>query len=892
MTTRRVFSATGDVAVQLLRLTVASADAFPPLKSAAGGALHIAEIVKKFRLNKNEWRGFGEYVRDATASVVQSLAQVDASRRDSRSKLEKLNVTLEETSKTIESELALPNRKRALKFMKDPEMIVDLRRRVDGEINLFQLSATMATMIDVGKIFDAVIANGMTLSSIAQGASALVVTAAAIKRNISQQDLKDELGKLRRVQDASWDSSRMCMENTRVKIVDGIMTWINSPINSNQSGGAEIKLLTAVAGGGKTTIAHTVAGRCAGNMILGSSFFFDRETAGRNTPAALFTTIAADISRLDDHLASCMVTAIENDPTLPSAPIFRQFEELVLKPCQECPIAGPVVIVIDALDEAWNKDLLDILRDHAHRLPSTFRIFVTSRMRPELDSLLRQPHASRVELNIHEQSSLDDLALYAPHKLLQLADRLNLAEDWPGEKLRAEFIAKAGGLFLWVTIVCGYLYNRDDPEAELEQLLSTTKLVGNSAEDQMNKLYARILESFDWTDPSFVAGYRRVMGTALVTKTPITISAMKELYHRQLLATDRTLQKLSPLLTGVGKVEHGSEPVRPLHQSLREFLVAQTPSSSRPVQSEIVEKEQSQQIASLSLQLLNRDLSRSIPGTGYLEKDEDEVPGVPVIGQGAISEALWYACQFWQDHVLDIESLAEIGELLWKFMDEKVILWIEVVAACGRCRGLSKVWRLLEAKENEATEAVNKYRKEYAVASLSLSNRLWYEGRREEAHRMADEAAQLFRQLAIDAPAASTSDLAKSLNNLSICFSDLGRSEEALAAIQEAAQLYRQLVADQPASFTPDLAMSLNNLSIHLSGLGRHEEALTVIQEAVQLRRELAADRPAEFTPTLAKSLSNLSLRLSDMGRRVEALTAIQEAAQLYRRLSVDRPSA
>ena len=36
----------GEGALALLRLTAAAADVFPPLKSAAGGALHIAELVK------------------------------------------------------------------------------------------------------------------------------------------------------------------------------------------------------------------------------------------------------------------------------------------------------------------------------------------------------------------------------------------------------------------------------------------------------------------------------------------------------------------------------------------------------------------------------------------------------------------------------------------------------------------------------------------------------------------------------------------------------------------------------------------------------------------------------------------------------------------------------
>ncbi|KAG8696150.1 hypothetical protein FRC08_007330 [Ceratobasidium sp. 394] len=318
MSARRFLSTTGDVALELLRLTAASIEAFPPLKSAAEVALHVAEIVREFRLNRDEWQGFGDYVQDATASVVQSLAQVDASRGDIRSNLEKLNVTLDETAKMVESELALPNHKRFWKFRHDPELIEGMRRRVGDAIGLFQLSATMTTMIDMRKTIDAIIANGKTLEGIAQDTSAVVAKTASIKRKISLQDLKAELGKLRRVQDASWDSSRVCMQNTRVKLLDDVMAWIKGPASPNQRGGAKVKVMTAVAGGGKTTIAHTVAGQCSKDKLLGSSFFFDYETESRNSPVALFTTMSADLSRLDDSLAECIATAIKDDPTLPT----------------------------------------------------------------------------------------------------------------------------------------------------------------------------------------------------------------------------------------------------------------------------------------------------------------------------------------------------------------------------------------------------------------------------------------------------------------------------------------------------------------------------------------------------------------------------------------------
>ncbi|KAG8773178.1 hypothetical protein FRC12_002685, partial [Ceratobasidium sp. 428] len=180
MATRRFLSTTGDVAIELLRLTTAAADVFPPLKSAASGALHIAEIVKRFHANKDEWRDLGKYVQDATASVVQSLAQVNHTNGEIVSNLGKLQTVLDEITRIIESEQTLPRFNRMLKFMQDPEVITKMKGRINDSIRLFQLSTTTVSMIDVGKTFDAVLANGKTLSKVAQDTSATVVKVSAI----------------------------------------------------------------------------------------------------------------------------------------------------------------------------------------------------------------------------------------------------------------------------------------------------------------------------------------------------------------------------------------------------------------------------------------------------------------------------------------------------------------------------------------------------------------------------------------------------------------------------------------------------------------------------------------------------------------------------------------
>ena len=200
-----------------------------------------------------------------------------------------------------------------------------------------------------------------------------------------------------------------------------------------------------------------------------------------------------------------------------------------------------------------------------------------------------------------------------------------------------------------------------------------------------------------------------------------------------------------------------------------------------------------------------------------------------------------------------------------------------------------------------AQEAVDLYRElaaarpdvfkpDLAMSLNNLANSLRDLGQSEPALQAAQEAVDLYRELAAARPDVFKPDLAASLNNLAAMLSDLGQREPALQAAQEAGGLYRELAAARPDVFKPDLAASLNNLAGWLSGLGQREPALQAAQEAVDLYRELAAARPDVFKPDLAASLNNLANRLSDLGQREPALQAAQEAVDLRRELAAARP--
>ena len=71
--------------------------------------------------------------------------------------------------------------------------------------------------------------------------------------------------------DSGYKSSKMCLSGTRKELIDGIMGWCENVDHDWQT---QIILLIAIAGAGKSAMAHTMAHLCAKRGILLSSFYF------------------------------------------------------------------------------------------------------------------------------------------------------------------------------------------------------------------------------------------------------------------------------------------------------------------------------------------------------------------------------------------------------------------------------------------------------------------------------------------------------------------------------------------------------------------------------------------------------------------------------------------
>ncbi|KAF7979502.1 hypothetical protein HWV62_42058 [Athelia sp. TMB] len=684
---------------------------------------------------------------------------------------------------------------------------------------------------------------------------------------------------------ASWDPQLTCLPGTRMAMLAELDAWAHCAVSE------KICWVKDVAGSGKTALLHSVAEKLQRDGVLATAFFFSRDTATRNDPKTLFTTMAQDIASLNVLAAQEIAEALKAEPALASASLSRQFDALILGPSRRLPSDRPAVFVIDALDESISHDLdtelLVILRDKVTQLPPHVRILITSRPTSMIEEYLSgRSHVKMRSFEIFSDENKRDIDKYVDTQLRDQAILVKMGLASPDEIVIRDLKRLAEGLFIWIATVCNFLRTAYRPRYKLQALLSKSSQQGSPPEKKMDQLYAAILaECGDWDDADFVKDYDLIMGTIMALKRPISLAALRALHDgSQDLEAEQLLQRFGSVLIGF---HDAHKPIRILHLSFHEFVTDRAAHDPSTKHFYLSEKGHSGRLAELCAKTLNHELAKPIAGTGYLLKHPDDAPGIPTI-HGA-SEQLVYGCAHLTSHLQDVERPQTIQAHIITLLSRHLVTWIEVVAGTDIFRGSLQIEQWVQRCAPEVEHHFEYQHQANAV--FALGNRLAYAVRMEESLLATQEAVVLFRALASDQPATINGNLARCLTNLAIRLSALGRAQEALVTVEEAVDLYRALVAEHPAAYTADLATSLNNLSHYLSDLGRPQEALSVVEEAVHLRRALAAERPAAHNADLAISLNNVSHHLSDLGRPQEALSAVEEVVNLRRALAAELPA-
>ncbi|KAI0060736.1 hypothetical protein BV25DRAFT_1992793, partial [Artomyces pyxidatus] len=646
------------IAVDILKLVSETADVFPPLKSAAGGALYIAEKVKKFKSNKKEWVRLAEDIQNTLACVVKLLPDGNMDNHDNlKDHMKNMETTL---CGIVSSITKMQNQnffKRVLTFAQDPDKIDDMRKQFNDAVGLFQLTAVLTTRNDVVKILGHEPVQLVVERALEKFRAAIATDIArVVVKEIKLPDVVRDAFPL--VKGASWDRDLACIPGTRTVLRDEIMAWIRS---ADPDKGAEIFMISDVAGSGKTAIAHTVCQLVheATDMHLLCSFFFARGIEGRDDYSRVLNHIIWALARLDEAIAYEIGTIVEQNHELAES-LSLQFPEIIMPLCRLYPKDKPLVIVLDALDEACKEiddpdtGFLGILRNKIHQLPGNFRIVVTCR--PEykiLHSLDEQEHIWRYGSSLAGNTARHDIQLYIERNLKSTKKLQGLLDISLDLKL---FLEKAEGLFIWVATVISFLRSQVDPVKQLKRVLEKNSPGNLRAEAKMESLYQTIFAECKWDDEDFKAEYSSFMGTIINLRTPLPASAIEALHCKDKGSMHMILRPICSLLYGLDS-EKDNKPVHILHLSLREFLT-NTKYDSEPYF--IHQEKYNRQLALCCVSTLNKELP-NVTGLGFSTEDREEFKNaiVKLPHLGGVTQQLEYACQFWADHLkhVNIQSL-------------------------------------------------------------------------------------------------------------------------------------------------------------------------------------------------------------------------------------------
>ncbi|KZT58257.1 hypothetical protein CALCODRAFT_432914, partial [Calocera cornea HHB12733] len=355
---------------------------------------------------------------------------------------------------------------------------------------------------------------------------------------------------------ASWDPDKGCLPGTRKAIFDDVWNWIDSPESANS---AEVLWICDVAGSGKSSVAHSLCQQAKEKGMLWSCFFFDRMSAERNSPEKFVSTLVRDLAARDQRVAGVVAGILENDPSLCSASITRQFEGILLHPAlASYHRNGTRLLVVDALDEACDKSLLALFCHGVRKLPRNWRIVLTSRPLSHLTRALQSAsHVKRYGRRLHGSEVLSDVELFIRSRLLEIT-------------ALGSFYCLAvhsEGLFQWASTAIDSLACCSDAERQIHLIHS---LVGSNAlGERMDILYAALLQGCPWEDDSFVQGYQQVVGTIVTVREPISCCALDELYQKHPHSSMHILEQMGAFMSGY---ESPVEAVRLLHLSLRDYL--------------------------------------------------------------------------------------------------------------------------------------------------------------------------------------------------------------------------------------------------------------------------------------------------------------------------------
>jgi NACHT domain len=475
---------------------------------------------------------------------------------------------------------------------------------------------------------------------------------------------------------------------TRVAFLDFITNWVDGPDADSERG----LILFGQAGTGKSSIAHEIA-RLFDNMHrLTSSFIFSRSEQSERKAHHLFTTLARHLADRYPPFRIALGRVVKDNTDLQGGGTrdYRTlFDSLILEPLKGLHIVGPILVVIDALDESGDTTgrtgLHAFLAENLKRLPSNFRVVITSR--PEHAILSALASAPSVKVKYMDDSEL----AVETDKDIRTFLRAKLLSDKLGGYVEA-LAVKAEGLFQWVAVASLLVLDPPedfdfDEETCIKHLLQSSS--NRRGQDPLDELYKEVLGGYLKGQEARDL-FRSVVGQLITSIEPLTIHSLITLRQhasdnkRTDAAVTGLLRRLGSLLSNVNSSDN-SLPIIPLHTSFRDFLTNKDKSGDFYVGVRDIHH----QLADSCLNLLVDPLDGLKFNICKLETSylaNDDVGDLHTRVDQNIPPALLYACRYWGGHLKHADFKTDLFDKVETLFKEKFLFWLEALSLTRNIR--------------------------------------------------------------------------------------------------------------------------------------------------------------------------------------------------------------
>ena len=441
--------------------------------------------------------------------------------------------------------------------------------------------------------------------------------------------------------------------------------------------------LHGVAGSGKSSISHELAATLHSKRRAYSCFFFRHDDGSLASSAVRL--LAYGLSFVSG-LHELVIRAMEqSNDTRVNPTMEEQFASLIVGPLTEFASISPlttVVLVIDGVDECpadIRPSFLAAIRSGAPLLPPTVKLFLASRSRGDVRSYVEALGPLEVSVDVGIGTDDGDIERFLQHELEMISKASKLDSSWTASQIKKDagaLASKAGGLFQWARLLSSLLSNRVRPQDVVSRILAVK--TSSTLEVSLDVLYTEALEialPAAAVDKDLYTLYRKVVGTVLGAKQPLTVSALCVLLRADDDGAKGAIQTLLENLGCVLVLHHiraGAVLVRIGHPSFYDYVT----SRERCPATWFIDPDKSVVLlGSRCFALMARALRKDICRTGSPSVTNKDVPFGTLYK--FITTGLRYACCYAFTHIA-----GDSGNLqkLETFLTEKLLEWLEAMS--------------------------------------------------------------------------------------------------------------------------------------------------------------------------------------------------------------------